>query len=156
MWEKAEGEYNTHSQGATAVTATPDGQEVIQTGELTTPAYGTQAYDATTGIVDWTKHYSGAGSSEDRATAIAAAPDSASVCITGGSDGGATSEDIATLCYATADGQSLWKARYDSPSSGLDSGADVSFSADGSSVYVSGRAGFKRSGWDFVLLAYAG
>ena len=90
-----------------AVAVAPDSSTVFVTGA--SPYIGTDstqfltiAYAATGGATAWKARYDGPGSGDDQPAAIVASPDGSMVVITGYSHGGATSDDYATVAYATA------------------------------------------------------
>ncbi|UCG29301.1 MAG: SBBP repeat-containing protein, partial [candidate division WOR-3 bacterium] len=96
--------------------------------------YATIKYDSA-GTQQWVSRYSGPAHLDDYARAIAI--DSAgSVCVTGGSTGVGTRQDITTVKYDSA-GVEQWVARYDGPSSVSDEGAGIAIDHEGN-IYVTG------------------
>ena len=89
---------------ATSVRVSPAGDTVYVTGYggpvTLRPDYVTVAYNAATGARRWVKRYNGPGNGEDQANAMAVSPTTGNVYVTGGSAGGATGQDFATIAYS--------------------------------------------------------
>jgi hypothetical protein len=144
--------------GATGVTVSPDGSEVLVVGESETTAseYGftTLAYVAATGARLWLRHFNGPGDSHDIATGITISPDGATAYVSGVSRQPSGNEYLVTVGYAARTGTQQWLTRYNAPGCSL-GGASIVVSPDGVRVYVTGmsvRAGtFIR---DEVTIAY--
>lgn len=120
---------------AAALGVSPDGSKVFVTGESVDPsgssAYGTVAYDASTGDRVWLQRYARAGAR--RATALGVSPDGSKVFVTG--VGGVTT------AFDAADGGTLWATRYHADATAL------VVSPDGSFVFVTGYV-TRLSGWE--------
>ncbi len=102
----------------------------------------------------WVARYNGPASQLDSADAVAASPDGRRVYVTGQSPGVSSGDDVATIAYDAATGTELWEQRYDGGASGLDGGAAIVVSPDGSRVYVTGGTATTAEGRDFTTLAY--
>lgn len=75
--------------------------------------------------------------------------------VTGGSDGGGTRSDIATLAYSTLDGAQVWERRFDGPISGFDEVTSLVVSPLGNAVFVAGGTSKGPEGdLDAVTFAY--
>jgi hypothetical protein len=87
----------------TSVQATPDGSQVIVTGESwgggTGEDYATLGYDPSSGSQLWVKRYNGQGNDFDRPTGMAVSPNGKAVFVTGDSVGSVTFDDFATVAY---------------------------------------------------------
>ncbi len=142
---------------AYAIAVSPDGTKVYvtgTTGELTaTGDYLTVAYDSATGSVLWEAQYNGPGNSNDRAIGIGVSIDSATVFVTGTSDGGSSLDDYGTVAYDADTGSERWVARYTSPCACDDEASALLVSPDGRSVFVTGEA-YGVHPYDFYTLAY--
>ncbi|MGQ0536282.1 MAG: hypothetical protein ACT4PT_09440, partial [Methanobacteriota archaeon] len=144
---------------AADIAVSPDGATVFVTG------YGcgnggrdvvTVAYNATTGAETWVSRYDGPANGSDSGQALGVSPDGEAVYVIGGSTGSGTGLDFVTLKLDAADGSVQWLARYDGPATGLDGGADVVVSADGTAVFVTGLSEGLGSGPDYATLLYDG
>jgi sugar lactone lactonase YvrE len=143
--------------GAQADAVSPDGATVFVTGYVDSFAgvdFGTVAYDASTGVVRWTRRYDGPVSSSDRAEAIAVSPDGTTVFVTGTSDS-TTRFDYATLAYDASSGATLWARRYNGPGDSYDEPAALGVSPDGDTVVVTGYSYGSTNGRDYATVAYA-
>jgi len=126
-------------------------------GEETGEDYATIAYTAA-GIPLWTNRFNGLGDenvgSNDRALAIAVAPDG-TVIVTGNAcDAGGITE-FATLAYSET-GQPLWTNRYHGPSPNSDRAMYVAVNANGIVAVTGeslGSSGFPN--YDYATVAYA-
>ena len=100
--------------------------------------------------------YDGPNHWYDIAYASALSPDGTALAVTGQSDPtkSSPSADYATVLYATATGQQRWVASYDGPANGWDAPADIAWSPDGTTLYVTGRCRGKGSKRDFATIAY--
>ncbi len=96
--------------------------------------YATIKYDQS-GNQLWVAIYNGPGNDTDSASDIAV-DGAGNVYVTGYSYGATTSTDYATIKY-DANGNQLWVARYDGPSSYLDFASDLAVDTAGN-VYVTG------------------
>ena len=107
---------------------------------------------ASDGTTEWIRFYNGPNNFSDVVADLDVAPDGR-VAVTGGSTGGVSSFDVATLVY-DPDGTRLWLARYNGPMDLADEGNDVAFGPTGE-VYVGGwTPAAVGSGSDCLTLAY--
>ena len=103
--------YNGPASGSddpSAMAVSPDGRDVFVTGTSQGgPASGsdfaTVGYDAATGARLWVSRFSGHGSADDVATALAVSLDGGTVSVTGGSG-----PDYATVAYDAVTGEQRW------------------------------------------------
>jgi outer membrane protein assembly factor BamB len=99
LWAR-EGVVGGTSQG---LVVSPDGTKVVVVGgDSPLPAdrdYLTISYNAATGAKLWSRRYDGPADYQDNATAIAVAPDSSAVFVTGQSRG-LSGDDMATVAYS--------------------------------------------------------
>lgn len=95
---------------ADSVAVSPDGTRVYVTGmsdegrgacfgDIESTAYATVQYDAATGAQGWGSRYGGLKKDPDEALGIAVSADGAKVFVTGSSDFGCMSSDVATVAY---------------------------------------------------------
>jgi WD40 repeat protein len=91
------------SSDAVAVAVSPRGKKVFVTGSSnggsTADDYATIAYDTATGSQLWADRYDGPAHGGDNAHALAVSPHGGMVFVTGGSNGGTTKDDYATIAY---------------------------------------------------------
>lgn len=145
---------------ARAIVVSPDSSTVFVTGESTGSStrsdYATLAYAALSGTPVWTRRYNGTASSYDVSYAIAVSADSATVFVTGESDGTGTGSDVLTTAYDAQLGTRLWLKRYDGPSDNFDGGRAIVMSPNGTEVFVVGFADARAlgKGLDYVTIAY--
>jgi outer membrane protein assembly factor BamB len=127
--------------GPSDIDVSPNGSAVFVTGTSigTSEDYGTVAYDASTGVRLWARHYDGSHNI-DVASAIGASPDGSSVFVTGVSDGSTTGDDYATVAYDALTGVRLWVQRYSAGGSDPDAARALEVSPDGTAVFVTGRS----------------
>jgi putative pyrroloquinoline-quinone binding quinoprotein len=142
---------------ATAVS--PGGSRVFVTGYTTATNglfdYGTVAYDAATGGQLWGMRYDGSGHGEDDAFALVVAPGGSKVFVTGLSLGSSGGVNAVTLAYDAATGAFRWRATYNGPANGWDSGRDLAVSPSGSAIFVTGSSPGLTSDLDVVTVAYS-
>jgi DNA-binding beta-propeller fold protein YncE len=122
-------------------------------GGLSTLAdYATVAYNPATGAQLWASRYNGPASRSDAAYSLAVSLDGTAVYVTGGSYGGSTLYDYATVAYDVATGAQLWASRYNGPSSSEDVASAVAVSPTNGTVFVSGESWTPPS--DYATVAY--
>jgi hypothetical protein len=143
-----------YNNRADAVAVSPDGSSVFVTGRSFSPItgadFGTIAYDASTGVIRWTKRYSGPGHHGDRAKAISVSPDGSAVFVTGFSDS-TTTRDYATVAYDASSGATLWTKRYN----GSGEASAIGVSPNGARVFVTGWGYGSAGNTDYATVAYA-
>jgi DNA-binding beta-propeller fold protein YncE len=138
-----------------AIGISPDGGTVYVTGQgggVSSLDYVTVAYDANNGAQKWVGRYNGPNNSVDVARSLAVSPDGRTVYVTGYS-GGSGDSDYVTIAYNAATGARRWLSRYNGRAGGNDQARAVTVSADGRTVYVTGRSQGKRSGYDIATVA---
>jgi hypothetical protein len=119
-------------------------------GSGTNYDYATIAYDGF-GNELWVARYDGPASMRDYAHAIAC--DSfGNVYVTGGSFGGETYCDYATVAYDST-GNQLWVARYDGPPNLRDYACDLARDSLGN-IYVTGWSKGNGTNYDYATVAY--
>ena len=133
---------------AYSVAVDPGGSTVFVTGRSSGTIglqydYATVAYDATTGAQLWVRRYNGPGNGQDYGYAVAAAPDSTKIYVTGRSFGGSPSgtgpgDDYATIAYNASTGAAVWTKRFNGGANGDDGGRFVAVTSDGATVVVAG------------------
>ena len=132
------------------------GIALVLTGTLAVSVVPAQAEMASSDEPLWVARYDGPNHWYDIAYASALSPDGTALAVTGQSDPtkSSPSADYATVLYATATGQQRWVASYDGPANGWDAPADIAWSPDGTTLYVTGRCRGKGSKRDFATIAY--
>ena len=113
--------------------------------------YATVAYSSA-GAPLWTNFYNGSGSFHDTAYAVAVDA-SGNVFVTGGSWGGSSDYDYATVGYSSA-GVPLWTNRYNGPGNSSDYAVAVATDTNGN-VIVTGYSAGGGSGYDYATIAYS-
>jgi PQQ-like domain len=108
---------------------------------------------AAAGSTLWVARYNGPRHGFDVAGALAVGPDGTRVYVTGGSGSG-KHEDFATDAYDALTGVVVWTSRYDGPGHEADRASAVALSADGATVYVTGRSTGSGTGTDYATVAY--
>jgi PQQ-like domain len=144
---------------AYAVGSSPDGGTVFVTGSSQAASsgldYATVAYEASGGQELWSTRYTSTGAQDDRALALAVAPNGSSVYVTGESPVMDTL-DYATFAYSSVDGARVWAKRYDgSPFHDADRATAVAVTPDGTEVFVTGQSEREPGNPDYVTVAYA-
>ncbi|MDI6767576.1 MAG: SBBP repeat-containing protein, partial [Bacteroidota bacterium] len=143
-----------------AIVLNPDENMVYVTGETYNGTakmidYITIAYDAITGVIQWTSFYNnGQGYETDKAYAIAMDPTSGNPVVTGESYAGTQRANYATIMYNGATGAQIWLAQYN----GIPTGRDYAFAikTDGSrNVYVTGASEGYGTSFDYATLKYS-
>jgi hypothetical protein len=144
------------NDGTFALVVSPDGVAVVTGYEWsgTSYDYATVAYDAATGTQRWVARYNGPGNIDDVATAVGAAPDGATVFVTGYSAGSNTSLDYATVAYDAAPGTERWVARYNGPGNGDDGAYALGVGRHGGTVFVTGSSSGSKTSFDYATVAY--
>lgn len=132
-----------------SIAVSPDGSGVFVTGNTGNSVAAVGAYQATTGEPLWATSVRNGLFGH-----LVLDPDGERVYVTGvvGFPG-----DLLTVAYATADGEELWRKRYEGPRpSSSEHDAAIAVDALGSSVYVTGTTTPARNANDsrFVTLAY--
>jgi TolB-like protein len=135
----------------------PDGSSVFvfgaSDGGPTFDDLTTIGYDASTGAQLWVSRAGGPGI--DNAEAIAMAPDGATVYVAGTQvSPDASRADYITVAYDAATGGRVWSRRFDDRLHGIDQARDLAVGADGSKVFVTGKAPRRSEVPDFVTVAY--
>jgi hypothetical protein len=123
--------------------------------------YLTQKFDAD-GVLLWSATYDGPANGNDYVYALVL-DGQGNVLVTGTSNGGATSFDIATLKYSGATGAPMWSggaivdgaARYDGPASLADGGVAIAVDGNGD-VVVTGNTLAGLNDQDFATIKYSG
>jgi hypothetical protein len=146
---------------ASAIAVSPDGTMVYVTGTSWSDTsgtyydYDTVAYDTSTGNRVWAKSYTGPGSRDDEATAIAVSPDGTKVFVTGYSTTSNNQQDYATVAYNASTGAQLWVRRYDGTANAEDVATAIGVSLDGTRVFVTGHSFSSLVTFnDYVTIAY--
>lgn len=159
---------NAYVTGSVTVKYSPDGTQLwLRTGILGQAVawdgnvyvtgraseridFRTRKYDPA-GNQLWSADYNGPGDDFDVAAALGL--DSVgNVYVTGRSPGLGTGDDYATLKY-DADGNELWVARHDGPTSGEDRAAAIFVDPKGN-LFVTGTSVGKGTGNDFLTIKY--
>lgn len=151
----------TRSDGielADALAVTADGATVVVTGTSrgslpgTGEDYATVAYDTATGTERWAARYDGAAHGDDLPSAVAVAPDTPSVVVTG-SSAGPWGYDYATVTYDTATGARRWVDRYNGPVDEDDLAHAAVVTPDGEMAVVTGSSE-GRTGSNYATAFY--
>lgn len=104
LWRKVYDGPASGDDAAHAMAVSPNGSDVFVTGiswgGTSGHDYATLAYDAGTGTQQWVRRYNGLANGDENASSLAASPDGSRVFLTGGSWGGTTAFDYATVAYA--------------------------------------------------------
>jgi hypothetical protein len=142
-----------------AIASSPDGSAIFVTGYGLGTGYDyvTVAYDAATGHPLWTKGYDGPGGGTDQAYSLAASRDGSMVFVTGYSTG-PLGMDYATIAYDAGTGHHLWTKRYngpEGPDGNDDAASSLATSADGTTVFVTGRSDGLGGNYDYATIAYS-
>jgi len=146
---------SARSTRAVSAAVSPDGSTVYSTG---TDGVGmvTIAYDAASGVTDWSQEYTGPQSGGTGASAVAVNPDGSTVYVTGGVMASPGDEEYATVAYRAATGTMRWAQVQNGTngSFGDDSAATaLAVSPGGGTVFVTGLL-TTTSGASYGTLAY--
>jgi uncharacterized delta-60 repeat protein len=101
----------------------------------------------------WIQTYSGPGSQNEQAMALAL-DGAGNVLVTGESLGPGTDLDYATVKYAP-DGTEVWARRWNGPAGGDDQPAGIAVDANGNALVTGKSAGDAASGLDYATVKYA-
>jgi outer membrane protein assembly factor BamB len=144
------------NDGTFALAVSPDGVAVVTGYDWsgTSYDYATVAYDAASGTQRWVVRYNGPGNVDDVATAVGAAPDGATVFVTGYSAGYNTSLDYATVAYDATTGTERWVTRYNGPGNGDDGAYALGVGRHGGTVFVTGYSAGSNASFDYATVAY--
>jgi uncharacterized delta-60 repeat protein len=138
----------------TAITVDPSANVYVTGSSHATASswdYATVKYTAD-GLTQWVRGYNGPANSDEGATAIAV-DGSANVYVTGGSKGGASSSDFATIKY-DAGGRKVWVKRYTGPGNGWSAAQSLAVDRSGN-VFVTGLSCQQGTwGCDFAIIRY--
>jgi hypothetical protein len=115
-------------------------------GDYATIKYGSNGSEI------WVRRYNGSANGQDSACAIAVDP-SGNVYVTGGSWGGGTMLDYATVKYDPS-GNQVWLKRYDGPGNQYDEAYAIAADNSGN-IYVTGRSyGGSDPSFDYATIKY--
>jgi len=142
-----------------AVGVSPDGSQVFVTGESFSRIdkatnYATVAYDTTAGAQLWARRYNGPRQGWEIPHALAVAPDSSQVFVTGLSDGPRNELHCATVAYGSRSGGELWVMRFHEWGNTCRA-FDLGVSPDGSTLYVTGENDRAGGEFDYATIAYS-
>lgn len=145
----------TGTSGAAAITVSPDGSTVFVTGSAGSngsQVYATVAYDAATGAQLWVATYTPAGAAF--AGSVVVSPDGSTVFVGGDAEinGGA---EYAIVAYDASTGSMRWSAVYGGQGGAFYSGATLTVSPDGSSLFATGTDNESDTARKWVTVAYA-
>jgi hypothetical protein len=113
--------------------------------------YATIAY-SNGGFPLWTNRYSGPGSADDAALAVAV-DSSDNVIVTGYSPGSGSGNDYATIKYSST-GAALWTNRYNGPANGDDQAFAVAVDTS-DNVIVTGFSHGGATDYDYLTIKYS-
>jgi hypothetical protein len=130
-----------------AVTLTPDGSTVVETGRSVSPGghMATVAYDAGSGAVTWAAEFPASDDAFGTGYALATSPDGSTVYVGGSTECRCTAspfEGFVIVAYDVATGDKIWVAKH-AASGGAPQ--TVAVSPDGTRVYVSATDGLDSS-----------
>jgi hypothetical protein len=103
------------------------------------------------GNTAWVKRYNGPGNGHDEACAIAV-DEYGNVYVTGGSWGGGSSNDYATIKYYP-NGDTVWLRRYNGPGNGHDGASAIAVDGFGN-IYVTGASEGIGANYDYATIKY--
>ncbi len=149
---------------AHGIAVAPGGNRVFVTGDYydgNDQDDATIAYDAHTGLPEWTSIYGGSGT--DIARSVTVSPDGTRVFVAGTTSSGTgrfrqapqccAQSTYLTLAYAASTGDQLWLATYDNEGTGGHAANAVGISPDGARLYVTGVSWGNGSN-DIATIAY--
>jgi hypothetical protein len=143
---------------ALSLGASADGGTVFVTGDSpgsgTGMDYATVAYNAATGGERWASRYDGTAHGDDLARSLGSTPDGSTVLVTGDSLGSDSARDYSTVAYDASTGVRSWVRRYNGPANHDDVARALRVSADGATVFVTGKSRGSGSGDDYGTVAY--
>jgi hypothetical protein len=146
-----------------ALAVSPDRTKVVVTGPSTHNLdtstglnydYATLAYDTSTGTRVWVRTFDGPDGLDDQPAAIAIAPDSSQVIVTGYSTATSTKADFLTIAYTLPHGFTIWQHRQNSTASGDDLATALAIAHDSSRVAVTGMSAGSGTDFDWMTAAY--
>lgn len=156
VWVKSYGRGGTDPSGesASAVTVSPDGEQVFVSGSSAGDLdadYATLAYDARTGSRTWLTRRRSAG--YDKVTAIGASPDGAHVFVTGNTLAELPQwRTSATVAYDASTGDEIWEVGSDASATPMIV-TSLAVSNDSGIVYITGKR-LLGDWYDIVTTAY--
>ncbi|MEI6948751.1 SBBP repeat-containing protein [Paraflavisolibacter sp. H34] len=152
LWTRLYNGPNNFFDAAKAVAVDAAGNVYVtgeSTGNPTIFDYATVKYSAS-GVLLWTARYSGPGTGQHRATALAV--DAAGNVYVTGQSRGTASEDYATVKYNAA-GVQQWAARYNGPANSSDFARALAVDGSGN-VYVTGHSFSTAGRFDYLTVKY--
>jgi DNA-binding beta-propeller fold protein YncE len=152
-WTKTYQQAGDELDFGTNVALTPDDATLVVGGTTISTAsnynWATLAYDTANGARRWARTVDrGQG---DLLTGLAISPTGSAVAATGIIT--PHNSDAATIVYAVATGDVVWKRAYDDPVGGGDFAKAVAYSPDGKTLYMTGE-GAVVTGSRFITIAY--
>jgi hypothetical protein len=145
---------------ALALAVSPDGSQVFVTGhayavggESDSDDYATVAYEAGTGLEQWTRGYD-PQNDHDWATSIGVSPDGSEVYVTGEAFEWPGGDSYTTIAYKASTGGMRWRVSYSGWEDESDAASALVVSPDGSQVFVTGRSSGASFTYDYATVAY--
>jgi len=103
----------------------------------------------------WVARYQAPGNGHSIPSSVAVSPAGRTVFVTGGgSTGGISGYDYATVAYNAATGAQEWIARYHGPGNGNSLASSVAVSPSGRTVFVTGSSRGTTPAFDYATVAY--
>jgi hypothetical protein len=112
----------------------------------------TQAYDASTGVMEWTRHYRGPAQNA-WATDLKISPDGSTVFVLGGAENPGGGAHVTAIAYGAGDGARLWVTH----TAGIDTEAySMAVAPNGSAIVVTGTTYDYGEGgtYNYLTVAY--